>query len=117
MTMEEILNKARDVAAGAERKTTELVGKTKIKMEISSIQKQLAAVFEGIGRLEFDAASSGEDITVLKAEAFETVRELQKELEKQYDRWYDMNGAVRCGACDAVNEGDAAFCKKCGKTL
>lgn len=117
MTMEEILNKAREVAEGAERKTTEFVGKTKIKMEISSIQKQLAAVFEGIGRLEFDAASSGEDITALKEEAFETVRALQKELETQYDRLYGMNGAVRCGACEAVNEGDAAFCKKCGKPL
>ncbi len=117
MTMEEFLSKARDAAQSAERKTTELVGKTRIKMEISSLQKQLAAMFEGIGRLEFDAASSGEDITALKEEAFETVRELQKELEAQYDRLYDMNGAVRCAACGAVNEGDAAFCKKCGKNL
>lgn len=117
MAIEDILYKAREVAQSAERKTTEMVGKTRIKMEISSLQKQLAATFEGIGRLEYDAASSGEDISSLKAEAFETVKELQKQLEAQYTRLYDLNGVVRCGACEAINDGDAAFCKKCGKTL
>ncbi|MBQ4617907.1 MAG: hypothetical protein IJB27_05985 [Clostridia bacterium] len=116
-TFEEMILRARDAAYTTEKKTTEFVNKTRVKLEIAQLQKQQAAIFEGVGRLEYDAAESGEDITALKAEAFETVRDLQKKIDKCHDRLYSMSGAVRCKDCAAVNDGDAVFCKKCGKTL
>lgn len=114
---EDILSKARDFAGAAKDKTGELVDKTKLKMEISDTEKKLAATFEGIGRLIYDAETSGEDIEALKKDAFETVGELQKELNALQNKLYELDGIVRCTECDTPNETDAAFCKKCGKAL
>lgn len=114
---EDFLNKARDFAGVAGQKTTELVDKTKIKMEIATVEKQLSATFEGLGRLVYDAHAAGEDIEALKADAFDTVAELQTQLDSLQGKLYDYEGAVKCAECGVVNEGDAMFCKKCGKPL
>lgn len=116
-TFEDVLNKVKDVALATGEKATEIANKTKIKMEISSLQKKLAATYEGIGRLVYDAETAGDDIAALKAEAFDTVKELQAEIDAMQDKLYEMEGAVRCGGCNAVNENDADFCKKCGAKL
>lgn len=112
-----ILNTAGDMVDTAGRKTSELVDKTKIKMEIASLEKQLSATFEGIGRLMYDANEAGEDISYIRDDAFETVKELQKKIDKAYAKLYAYQGAVSCKQCGAVNEADAVFCKKCGKTV
>lgn len=114
---EDILAKARDIVEAAKDKTGEVVDKTKLKMTISDLEKKLAATFEGIGRLVYDAQVSGEDIEALKADAFETVKELQAELASLQAKLYEMDGVVCCTECGAPNEKDAAFCKKCGKAL
>ena len=116
-TFEDFLNKARDLADAAGKKTTELVDKTKVKMEISTLQKQLAATFEGFGRLVYDAETADEDISDMKQTAFETIRELQQQIDTLQGKLYDYEGAVRCKACGAVNDGDAVFCKTCGKNV
>lgn len=116
-TFENILAKARDMAVSVKDKAGEFVDKTKVKMEITDLEKKLAATFEGIGRLVYDAEIAGEDITELKADAFDTVKELQNDIEKLRTRLYEMDGITLCDKCDAPNETDATFCKKCGKPL
>ena len=116
-TFEDILAKARDIVGSVKDKTDEIVDKTKLKLAIGDLEKKLAATFEGIGRLVYDAETAGEDITELKADAFETVKELQDELTKLQARLYDLDGVSCCSACGAPNEKDATFCKKCGKAL
>ena len=116
-TFEDILVKARDIVGSVKDKTGEIVDKTKVKMTIGDLEKKLAATFEGIGRLVYDADTTGEDIEALKADAFETVKELQAEIAKLQNRLYDFEGVFCCDACGTANEKDAAFCKKCGKAL
>ena len=116
-TFEDILAKARDIVGSVKDKTGEIVDKTKIKLAIGDLEKKLAATFEGIGRLVYDAETANEDITQLKADAFETVKELQAEIAKLQTRLYDLEGVACCDACGAPNEKDATFCKKCGKAL
>ena len=116
-TFEEILAKARDIVGSVKDKTGEIVDKTKIKLAIGDLEKKLAATFEGIGRLVYDAEAANEDITPLKADALETVKELQAEIAKLQARLYDLEGVACCDACGVPNEKDATFCKKCGKAL
>ena len=116
-TMGDVLNSAVDFVDAAGRKTVELVDKTKIKMEISALEKQLAATFEGIGRLMYDAHVAGEDIDYIRDDAFETVKKLQKEIDKAYAKLYAYEGVVPCRECGAINDMDAVFCKKCGKNV
>ena len=114
---EDVLAKARELAASVKDKTGEFVDKTKIKLTVSDLEKKLAATFEGIGRLVYDAETSGEDITQLKTDAFDTVKELQEEIDQLQAKLYEMDGVSVCRECGAPNETDAAFCKKCGKPL
>jgi len=116
-TFEDVLNKVKDVAVATGQKASEVAAKTKIKMEISSLQKKQAAAYEGIGRLVYDAAKNGADIEELKAEAIEAIDELQKDITELEDKLYEMEGAVRCAECGTVNGGDSDFCKKCGTKL
>lgn len=116
-TFGNFLNTASEMVDTAGRKTAELVDKAKIKMEIAAREKELAATFEGIGRLMYDAAQSGEDIDYIRDDAFETVAALQKELDKLHAKLYAYQGATACRQCGAVNDVDAVFCKKCGKTV
>jgi len=112
-----ILNAAGEMVDTAGRKTQELVDKAKINMEIAAREKELAATFEGIGRLMFDAAEAGENVDYIRDDAFETVRVLQKEIEKLRAKLYAYQGVSTCRQCGAVNEIDAIYCKKCGKTV
>lgn len=116
-TFEDILAKARDMVGSVKDKTGEIVDKTKLKMAIADLEKKLAATFEGIGRLVYDAETAGEEIEELKADAFDTVKELQTELAALQTKLYDLEGVSCCNACGAPNEKDATFCKKCGKPL
>ena len=116
-TFDDILSKAREIAGSVKDKTGEIVDKTKVKFAINDLEKKLAATFEGIGRLVYDAELAGEDIAELKADAFDTVKELQDELASLQAKLYDMDGISCCAACGAPNETDATFCKKCGKPL
>lgn len=114
---EDFLNMARDVADAAGKKTNEIVDKTKVKMELSTLEKKLSATFEGLGRLVFEAQESGEDITQLQNDAFETVKELNEQIDALQRKLYDYEGAVLCKECGMVNDGDAMYCKKCGSSL
>ncbi len=116
-TFEDILAKARDIAESVKDKTGEIVDKTKLKLAIGDLEKKLAATFEGIGRLVYDAEIAGEDIAQLKTDAFDTVKELQAELATLQAKLYDLEGVACCNTCGAPNEKDATFCKKCGKPL
>ena len=117
VTIEEVLNVVKDAAVQTGHKANEVATKTKLKMEIAAMQKKQAATFEGIGRLVYDAHTSGEDIEDLKAEAFRAIEALQKEIDKLQDVLFGMEGAVRCKECSVINDGDAEFCKRCGNKL
>lgn len=114
---EDVLNKMKDVAVATGQKASDIAAKTKIKMEISSLQKKQAAAYEGIGRLVYDAQKNGTDIEELKNEAIEAIDELQEEIKALEDKIFELDGAIRCDECGIVNDGDAGFCKKCGKAL
>ncbi len=116
-TFEDILAKARDIVSSVKDKTGEIVDKTKLKMAIGDLEKKLSATFEGIGRLVYDAETAGEDIAALKADAFDTIKELQADIAALQAKLYDLEGVACCNACGAPNEKDAAFCKKCGKPM
>ena len=116
-TIDEVLGKAKDVADAARKKASEIVRKTQIRMEINSLEKEIAATFEGIGRLVYDADKSGEDIAELKEDLYKTIEALRKKIDALRDELCEYNGAIRCKACGAINANDSVFCSKCGEKL
>lgn len=116
-TFDDLLRKVRDVADVAEKKTNEFIDVTKVKMAIARAEKELSATYEGLGRLVYDAKQGTEEIDELIDACVAHIDELNGEVTSLQDQLAEMQNAVRCAACNAYNEKDAAFCKFCGEKL
>ncbi len=116
-TFEDFLNKAKDAAEVAGKKTNEFIDATKLKMEISRTEKELAATFEGLGRLVYDAQKGAEDVSELMDACVSHIEELNGQVTLLQDKLATMKNAVRCPACGAYNDQDALFCKSCGEKI
>lgn len=117
VTWEDFLNKAKDAAQVAGKKTGEFVDTTKIKMEISRTEREIAATYEGLGRLVYDAKKGAEDITELMDTCVEHIDELNAQVKELEEKLANLRNAVRCPACGKFNDEDSAFCKSCGEKL
>lgn len=116
-TFEEILNKAREGAEKAGQKASDFVEVTRMKMNIAELEKEIAATYEGLGRLVYDAKKSGEDLNEMVEACVENIDELQADAEELRGKLYAFKHMQKCSACGAINTEDAAFCNQCGKTL
>ncbi len=116
-TFEEILNKAREGAEKAGQKASDFVEVTRMKMDIAAIEKEIAATYEGLGRLVYDGKKSGEDLTEMVSACVENIDELQTDADDLRAKLYAFKHMQKCSACGAINAEDAAFCNKCGQSL
>ncbi|MGI6264373.1 MAG: hypothetical protein ACOYJY_02780, partial [Acutalibacteraceae bacterium] len=98
-TWEEILLKARSAADTVGKKTSELTETVKLKTKSAQLQKEIASVFEGMGRLLYDSRQSGTDVAELLEESAKRVDELQEELQGVEDELCAYKKAVRCENC------------------
>jgi len=116
-TFESFLNMAKDAVQTAEKKTGEFIDTTKLKMEINRVERELAATFEGLGRLVFDAKKGSEDIDELMDTCVVHIDELNERLAKLQEKLAETKNAIRCPACGGLNDQDAAYCKSCGEKI
>lgn len=116
-TFEDILNKAKDAAQAAGKKTGDFIDITKMKMEISKLEKEMGTTYEGLGRLTYDAKKGGEESADLMDSCVEHIDELTGQVQKLREKVAEAQNAVRCSACGTLNDQDAHFCKKCGGEL
>ncbi len=114
---EDVLARAKAVAEVAGKKTGEFVENTKIKMEISDLQRELASLYEGLGRLVYDGRKSGENIDDMVEACLSHLAEQNAYLEELQDRLLEGKNVIRCDECGRLNDGDARFCNSCGKAL
>lgn len=116
-TFEDVLSRAKAVAETAGKKTNEFVGATKVKMEIADLQREMASVYEGLGRLVYDARKTGESADEMIDACIARLDEQQERLQELEDRVLERKKAVRCAACGTVNEATAKFCNNCGEKM
>lgn len=115
--LDDVLHTARDVVDIAAEKTVDFVSMTKLRIALADVKREIALTMEGLGRLVYDAQKSDADIADLVAQACKRVDQLtvrQRKLERQLCAY---RKATICGACDAINDEDAYFCKGCGSAL
>lgn len=116
-TFEEILNMAREGAEKVGQKTSDFVEVTRMKMRIAEIEKEVAATYEGLGRLVYDAEKSGQECGDMVRACVENIDELQADADALRDQLYAFKHMQKCPSCGAINDEDAAFCNKCGKAF
>lgn len=116
-TLEEVLFKAKEMAAAAGRKAQDVADLAKMKMKVLDNEKAIDSAMEALGHLLFDSRVEGAELNE------ELVNELIaqiKELEAANDDLRAQMDSTRCRKtceCGAANAEDAAYCSKCGKAL
>jgi ribosomal protein L40E len=116
-TFDDVMSKAKIVAETAGKKTSEFVEVTRLKMDASEIEKDMATILEGLGRLVYDAHKTGDDITAQVDECVAKLDERQDDLLKLRQKIDEYKNKVRCSDCGAQNPVDAVYCKNCGAKL
>ena len=116
-TWEDVLLKVRNAADTVGKKTTELTDTVKLKTKSAQLQKEMAATFEGMGRLLYDSRQSGRDVSDLLEDSAKRIDELQAEWQQVEEELCAYKGAVHCPACRAIVEDSAAFCSHCGHKM
>ena len=80
-SLEDFWNLTCETAEKVGKKTGELVDVTKLKMELSSVEKELSATLEGLGRVVYNAHHSGEDVSDTVSLCIEHAEELSQQAE------------------------------------
>lgn len=113
---EDVLSCAKSMAQTAGKKTEELVELTKIRVKIADLRREIAALYEGLGRLVYDSRTANEPVDDMIDACVEQLQELQTQLSKLEDRIMESKNVIRC-ECGTLNANNAVFCNRCGQKL
>lgn len=116
-SVEDVLNKAKDVADAVGKKTEELVEIGKMKMEISRLEKEISIIMEGLGRLMYNNREEKADITEQTTACMEQADELNARVAELRNKVAACQHQLRCPQCGSMNTQDSDYCKKCGERL
>lgn len=115
--MDEVFERARDLADAAGKKTGEWVSLAKLKWEWNENERVLGETLKRIGCLVYKAARGGasaeEELNALLEEV-DALRETSRELMQKMD---DIRRTRHCRACGKNNPDDAEYCLACGRKL
>ncbi len=114
---EDVLSRAKSIAKTAGRKTEELVELTKTHAQIGDLRREIASLYEGLGRLVYDSRRSEEPVDDLIAACIEELDERETALARLEERVMQSKNVIRCNSCGAFNANDASFCNQCGRKL
>lgn len=117
-TWEDVVCKAKELAATAGRKAVDMTDLAKAKLKIAENERALTATMEALGRLLYDerkgtTALPEDTVAELVAQADE-LKKQNEDLQAEID---NNRGKKTCPFCGASNEESALFCNQCGKGL
>ncbi len=99
------------------KKTTEIVDRSKIRISSAELRNKISAQFETLGRYVYDTTSAGTtDQTVVEQYVTE-ITTLINELKSLQESLITSSGKIICPNCNCTNSSDSLFCKRCGNTL
>ena len=115
---EEALNKAKEVATVAFKKTEEVINIQKQKIDIYSLEAKLSKSYEILGKLCYDAIRNDEpfDAESVKPVTDDIAEKLQL-IENTKEEILKAKNKKLCTKCGAQIEKNGVFCSKCGAKL
>ena len=111
---DEFKRNASGVADKAVKKTNEITGIAKLQMLAKSKETKLAAVYEEIGRLFYNAERSGIDCTAEIANCIMKDDKIKYDITSARVEIARIRNIVICEGCGNEISNTAAFCSFCG---
>ena len=115
--LDDLLDKARQMADVAGRKTEEVVEASKNKMQAYKITTNIQRAYEKLGSIVYDSAKYGTDSTQLVESCIAEIDEMLAQLEEVNRKLDASRPGVTCSACGYTNTMGSAYCNKCGASL
>lgn len=115
--LEDAVLKAKDAADFAGKKTNEFVEVSRIKVNITSLEKRIESEYAQLGKMVYKAAKEQTDCTdyvTEKATAIDAVIEERKNLVDKLNKYRNVKICLSCGAENTQND---IYCSKCGTKL
>ncbi|MBR0414180.1 MAG: zinc ribbon domain-containing protein [Clostridia bacterium] len=109
----QVIDKAKELAQTASEKSQEIYQISKCKVEIAQLNMKLDKNYASIGKKVYDATKLGQDLPDFAA-LIEEIDLLKADIEEQKDIISSLKNTVRCAACGADVDIDDPFCPKCG---
>lgn len=120
--MSGFFDKLKQGAQEAGKKAQVTVEVNRLKMQISSLQKEIARLYALIGETvhqEIDQGATAEDFT-LPESCLAWSRDVvakQQEIAQIEERIHELRDEIICSSCQQVNSRENKFCSGCGAKL
>ena len=109
---------AKDVAAQTGKKTEEIVGASKVKLDIMKMENEIKTVNQKLGAAVYEASVSEQaGYTEVIDQYIAELTTKHAQLEQLKKQAAAMKKTVVCEACKAVNPKESFFCSRCGAPL
>lgn len=108
------LDKAKQVANAAGKKTEEVVESGKLQLQILNLNSNIQSAYEKIGSLVYHTQKSGLDSSAEIQDAIAQVDQLFLQLEELEAKVAQIRKTKKCPNCGASCDADSRFCSRCG---
>lgn len=114
---EEVIEKAKDIAYVASKKTGEVVEVSKLKLKCVQINGKIKGAYEKLGSAVYNMNKNGYKNDELVDAVCEEVDELLFELDKISSELETIKNVIICPTCGKKNPTTSYFCSKCGSRI
>lgn len=117
MNFDDLLFAMKDVADVATKKTEEVVGITKIKLEKCRVEKEVQDMYKKIGQATYQSRIDGCKNEEYINSLCDTIKDQLQYLQELDKEIADKKDMVICDNCKQQNERDNVYCKRCGSKI
>lgn len=114
---EDVVNKAKNAADFAGKKTGEIVEISKLRFTAADLQSKINKEYLELGIAVFNAGKSGEDCKDEITKKSAVIDDLYHQLSKINEKISELRRMKKCLVCNFASPEDANFCLKCGAKL
>lgn len=103
-----------ETAKEAAKKSSNLVGSTKLSMQMDKYREEIDNIFYDIGKLLYENYEQEDWVKSRFEQKMSQIRDLQENIEKLRKEIVKIKNIKVCESCEAEMDKDALFCPKCG---
>ena len=114
---DDYFNSFKDITGTVIERTGKLVDVSRLRLTSAEISKEITRRYEALGRVVYDSAKAGTDISGLVTECVRSIDALYGRLDSVNSRVADLRDKKYCSSCGAVVDKESLFCSRCGSRV
>ncbi len=116
-TIDDVVDRAKDLAGIAEKKAEKVVELSKLKIRVSQLNSDIKKAYEKLGSAVYHMKKADYKDEELISSVAEEIDDLIAEKAKAEAKIALLKNQTVCSTCGAKNPSDAVYCVKCGSRL